>query len=395
MATGVPTNGRNRSETYALHYGDKMPRPEVLALSPAQPTEVPIASSAGKLYQSDNLPALLWLRSHAEILRKVRAVYIDPPYATSMTFVDREVNHAYKDHLDGAEYIESLRRRLIILHDLLADDGSIFVHLDQNMVFEIKIVMDELFGRDNFRNFITRKKCNTKNYTRKNFGNIADHILFYSKSEQNVWHRPYDAWTDEKTMEEYPCIDVKSGRRYKKVPVHAPGERNGETGTSWRGKPPPKGKHWQYPPAKLDEFDAAGEIYWSPNGNPRRKVYFDQSKGIPIQDIWMNHKDAHNQNVHITGYPTEKNIDLVKRLIAATTNPGDLVVDCYCGSGTTLEAAAVLGRRFIGIDAADAAIKATVKRFTHGRAAMGDFVGVRGRKSNPVEDSEFMLFGDV
>jgi len=279
MATGVPHNARNKLAAYSLAYEGKMPRAEVLGLRPAQPTEIPIASKAGALYQADNLPALLWFRKHPDVRGNVRAIYIDPPYATSMTFVDREVNHAYEDHLDGAEYVESLRRRLIVLHDLLADDGSIFVHLDQNMIFEIKLVMDEVFGRDNFRNFITRKKCNTKNYTRNNFGNIADHILFYSKSDENVWHRPYDPWTEEKIAYEYPCIDAASGRRYKKVPVHAPGERNGETGKPWRGKAPPKGKHWQYPPAKLDELDAAGEIYWSPNGNPRRKVYFDRSKG--------------------------------------------------------------------------------------------------------------------
>jgi len=297
-----------------------------------------------------------------------------------MTFVDRDTNHAYEDHLSGADYIESIRRRLIVIHDLLASDGSIFVHLDQNMIFEAKLVMDEVFGRDNFRNFITRKKCNTKNYTRNNFGNVADHILFYSKSESNVWNRPYDPWTEDKIIEEYPCVDPSTGRRYKKVPIHAPGGRNGETGKPWRGKLPPKGKHWQYPPDKLDELDAAGEIYWSPSGNPRRKVFLDNSKGIPVQDIWLQFKDAHNQNIHITGYPTEKNIDFVKRLLSATTNPGDLVLDCYCGSGTTLEAAAELGRRFIGIDIADAAIKATIKRMTEGRSAMGDFVGVRGRQ---------------
>lgn len=301
-----------------------------------------------------------------------------------MAFVDRDTNHAYNDHLEGAEYIESLRHRLILLHDLLATNGSIFVHLDQNMVFETKLIMDEVFGRENFRNFITRKKCNTKNYTRNSFGNIADHILFYSKTTENTWNRPYDPWTEEKIEEEYPCVDESSGRRYKKVPVHAPGIRRGETGRRWRGKLPPKGKHWQYPPSKLDALDAAGEIYWSPNGNPRRKVFFDQSKGIPAQDIWMGFRDAHNQNVRITGYPTEKNFELVSRLIAATTNPGDLVLDCYCGSGTTLEAAALLGRRFIGIDNSIAAINATVKRLREGRKAMGDFVGVRGTKKKEV-----------
>jgi adenine-specific DNA-methyltransferase len=394
MATGVPSNGRNPSATYTLEYRGRLPRADVLALPAIQPAAISVASKDGSLYHAENLSALLWLRQQSDVRGKVRAIYIDPPYATSMTFVDRDVNHAYEDHLSGAEYIESLRRRLIVLHDLLADDGSIFVHLDQNMIFEIKLVMDEVFSRGNFRNFITRKKCNTKNYTRNNFGNVADHILFYSKSETNVWHRPYDPWTEEKIADEYPCVDTATGRRYKKVPVHAPGERNGETGKPWRGKMPPKGKHWQYPPSKLDELDAAGEIYWSPNGNPRRKVYFDRSKGIPAQDIWMQFKDAHNQNIHITGYPTEKNIDLVQRLLAATTNPGDLVLDCYCGSGTTLEAAAELGRRFIGIDVADAAIKATVKRLAHGRSAMGDFVGVRGRDAKSKQDITGMLFAE-
>lgn len=380
MATGVPARRQPKRLKYTLDYPGKLSRAEVLAMPGTEPTEVETASNAGRLFRGDNLSTLLWLRNQPGVRRHVRSVYIDPPYATSMTFVDRDVNHAYDDDLDGAEYVESLRQRLIVLHDLLADNGSIFVHLDQNMVFETKIIMDEVFGRDNFRNFITRKKCNTKNYTRNNFGNIADHILFYAKTEQNVWHRPYDAWTDAKVDEEYPCVDEKSGRRYKKVPVHAPGIRRGETGLPWRGKLPPKGKHWQYPPRKLDELDAAGEIYWSPNGNPRRKVFFDQSKGIPAQDIWMDFKDPHNQNVLITGYPTEKNFELVCRLVAATTDPGDLVLDCYSGSGTTLEAAAVLGRRFIGIDIAEAAIKATVGRFRDGRAAMGDFVGVRGAK---------------
>ena len=86
-------------------------------------------------------------------------------------------------------------------------------------------------------------------------------------------------------IEQYPCIDEKTGRRYKKVPIHAPGIRNGETGKEWRGKLPPKGKHWQYTPEKLDELDKAGEIYWSPTGNPRRMVYCDPQKGIPVQDI--------------------------------------------------------------------------------------------------------------
>ncbi len=390
MATGVPSVKTRARIDYSLEYPGKLPRNEVLAGPGIRPEEINIKSSAGKLFKGDNLGALLWMRGLPEVNQKIRCVYIDPPYATSMAFIDRDTNHAYDDHLEGAEYVESLRKRLFVLHDLLAPDGSLFLHLDQNMIFEAKLVMDEVFGRENFRGFITRKKCNTKNYTRKTFGNIADHILFYTRNDRYVWHRQYDPWTDTKMKAEYAYIDEKSGRRFKKVPIHAPGTRNGETGKPWRGMMPPKGKHWQYTPTKLDELDAAGEIYWSPNGNPRRKVFFDRSNGIPVQDIWMGFKDAHNQNIQITGYPTEKNLDLVSRLVASSTNPGDLVMDCYCGSGTTLEAAQLLGRRFIGVDIADAAINATVKRFSHGRNAMGDFVGVRRANTAKTTDDSHL-----
>ncbi|GAB4452462.1 MAG: hypothetical protein Fur0044_47560 [Anaerolineae bacterium] len=146
---------------------------------------------------------------------------------------------------------------------------------------------------------------------------------------------------------------------------------------------PPPGKHWQYPPKTLDEMDARGEIYWSPNGNPRRKVYLDESSGVPVQDIWLEFRDAHNQNIKITGYPTEKNPDLLARIIEASSNPGDLVLDCFAGSGTTLDVAARLGRRWIGIDNSPEAIKTTLRRFATGLERMGDFVAQR--PSNPVQ----------
>ena len=172
--------------------------------------------------------------------------------------------------------MEFLRERLILIKELLTDDGSIYLHLDGKMAFTMKLIMDEIFGENNCRAFITRKKCSTKNYTKNTYGNISDYIMFYSKTDKYVWNRPFVPWEYDKMIEQYPCID-EHGRRYKKVPVHAPGVRNGETGKEWRGKLPPKGKHWQYSPDKLDELDAAGEIYWSPTGNPRRIVFCDPS----------------------------------------------------------------------------------------------------------------------
>ncbi len=143
---------------------------------------------------------------------------------------------------------------------------------------------------------------------------------------------------------------------------------------------PPPGKHWQFTPQTLDEMDARGEIYWSPTGNPRRIVCLDESAGAPVQDIWLDYKDAHNQNIRITGCPTEKNPDLLALIIRASSNAGDIVLDCFSGSGTALGVASQLGRRWVGIDNSPKAIRTTLYRFAHGTEPMGDFVGKRDLK---------------
>jgi adenine-specific DNA-methyltransferase len=293
--------------------------------------------------------------------------------------------------LEGAHYLEFLRERLILLRELFADDGSIYLHLDDNMAFHAKAIMDEVFGPSNFRTWITRKKCNPKNYTRKTFGNVSDFILFYTKNDHYVWNRPVVAWTPQRADKEYQYTDSKTGRRYKKVPIHAPGVRNGETGQPWRGMMPPPGKHWQYRPSTLDEMDARGEIYWSPTGNPRRKVFLDESDGIPVQDIWLDYRDAHNQNIHITGYPTEKNPAMLQQIIEASSDEGDLVLDCFAGSGTTLAVAHSIGRRWIGIDNSPEALRVILHRFERGLEPMGDFV-----VKPPTDEREPDLFaGDL
>lgn len=361
-----------------LAYEGKKPEETILKVEPASLQLIwQSASPNNRLYYGDNLPILASLLNDPSICGQVRLVYIDPPYATKSIFQSRALNAAYSDLLSGAQYLEFIRERLVVLRELLAVDGSIYVHLDENMAFQVKVVMDEVFGKNNFRNWITRKKCNPKNYTRKTFGNISDYILFYTKSKDYVWNRAVDTWTDEHAQREYTYVEEHTGRKYKRVPIHAPGERNGETGKPWRDMNPPPGKHWQYTPNTLDEMEARGEIYWSPNGNPRRKIYLDESLGIPAQDIWLDFRDAHNQNIDITGYPTEKNPALIRRMVEASSNSGDLVLDCFSGSGTTLEVAANLGRKWIGMDNSLEAIATTLKRFAQGTEPMGDFVGKR------------------
>ena len=342
--------------------------------------------SENRLYYGDNLVVMQDLLKDKTVAKKIHLIYIDPPYATNSVFQTRKQQDAYTDLLTGKEYVGFMRERLILLRELLADDGSIYVHLDNKMVFHVKVLMDEIFGAENFRSMITRKKCKSKNFTKKTFGNISDYILFYTKSDNYVWNKQYDKWTDDKILKEYPFIEEGTGRRYKRVPVHAPGTRNGETGKMWRGMLPPEGKHWQFTPAKLDELDSKGEIYWSSNGNPRRKVYLDQSEGIALQDIWLDYLDINNQNTQTTGYPTEKNIDLLKRIILASSNKGDLVMDCFAGSGTTLVAADELGRNWIGVDNSNEAIKVTLNRFQNGTKTLDEHINSNNATKHEAPD---------
>ena len=384
MATGIsPQNSILRKKIpVSLSYEGKKSEEVVFSHTGSRFDNIVTVNGRGDnmLFFGDNFNVLLSLMNNG-YKGKVKLIYIDPPFATSSSFINRKLEVAYNDKLCGGEYVEFLRERLIIMRELLVDDGSIYLHLDSKMAFTMKIIMDELFGEANCRAFITRKKCSTKNHTKNTFGNVSDYIMFYSKSSTYTWNRPFAPWEMDKMIEEYPCIDEKSGRRYKKVPVHAPCVRNGETGKEWRGKMPPIGKHWQFTPDKLDALDAAGEIYWSSNGNPRRKVFFDPSKGIPLQDIWLNYRDSINQSQKTTGYPTEKNFDMLKMIVCASSNSGDIVLDCFAGSGTTLGAAFDCGRKWIGADNSIESIKAILKRFTDGLDIYGDYVSQQ--KENP------------
>lgn len=372
MSVGVPSTSRNvgnktRKLPVTVTYEGKASEDEVLKgtfdqynwigdVNPSVQTKDP-----DSFYFGDNLDVMRYLLNQG-YQQQVRLVYIDPPFATNSVFLNREQQQSYSDHLDGAEFVEFLRQRLILIRELLASDGALYLHLDQKMAFTMKLILNELFGAENCRAFITRKKCSTKNSTTRTFGNISDYIMFYSKSSNYVWNRPFEPWEYDRMIEQYPYVD-DNGRRYKKVPLHAPGVRNGETGKEWKGLLPPPGKHWQYQPEKLDEMDAAGEIYWSPNGNPRRKVFCDPDKGIPVQDIWLNFRDSINQAQKTTGYPTEKNLEMLKLIVKASTNEGDLVMDCFAGSGTTLDAAFSCGRKWLGIDNSPESLKAVIKRF--------------------------------
>ena len=204
---------------------------------------------------------------------------------------------------------------------------------------------------DNFKNDITRIKSNPKNFYRRAYGNEKDRILFYSKnSQKNIWKDLRIPLEDSEIKEKFTKIDDK-GRRYTTIPLHAPGEtKNGITGKPWRNIPVPEGRHWRTDPAEFDKLDKQGDIEWSLNGNPRIKKYADEHKGKRIQDIWK-FKDPQKPI-----YPTEKNMEMLKRIILQSSDENSIVLDCFAGSGTTLECANKLGRKWIGVDNSDVAI---------------------------------------
>jgi len=319
------------------------------------------------LIQANNLVALKQLISNYNLAGKIDLIYIDPPFATNNTFTitgDRantisnssKGTIAYSDTLQGYDFIEFIRERLVLLNMLLSDKGSIYLHIDYKIGHYIKIIMDEIFGIENFRNDITRIKCNPKNFARKGYGNIKDLILFYSKSDNLIWNEPKTPYTEEDKLKLFPKTE-KYGRRYTTIPLHAPGEtQNGNTSKAFKGILPPQGRHWRSDVKILEQWDQEGLIEWSENGNPRKKIYLDEQEGKRIQDIW-EFKDP-----QYPVYPTEKNADLLDIIVKTSSKEDSIVLDCFAGSGTTLKAAQANGRQWIGIDQSDEAIKAIIAK---------------------------------
>ena len=342
-----------------LSYPGKKTVKEILDNTPACNVHGEIAAK-NLLIKGENLVCLQRLRDR--YTNKIDLIYIDPPFSTNTVFTigEQRVSTvsmssddaiAYIDNLSGFDFIEFIRERLIVARELLSDVGSIYLHIDYKIGHYIKIIMDEVFGIDNFRNDITRIKCNPKNFYREAYGNIKDMILFYSKTNTVIWNDPKLPFSQSDKEKLFKKID-KNGRAYTTIPLHAPGEtKNGATAGLFKGLKPPQGRHWRCNPQELEELDRAGLIEWSSNGNPRKIIYADEKDGKKMQDIW-EFKDYQYPD-----YPTEKNMDLLKTIIAASSNEGSMVMDFFCGSGTALIAAQELNRNWIGIDKSEQAIK--------------------------------------
>ena len=257
-------------------------------------------------------------------------------------------------------YLRWFYDTVVLLRELLAEDGSIYVHLDWHVGHYAKVVMDEVFGYENFLNEIVWKRSLPHNDPKK-YGSIHDVLMFYVKSNSSYkFNQQFTGLSEEYQNSHYSQID-ENGRRYQLTSLTAsgagPARKFGE-----KVLQPPKGNHWRYSQEKIDELIKAGRIVFTSGGTPRYIRYMDEMRGPALQSIWTDVHPVNSQAIERVDYATQKPEALLERIIKASSNAGDLVLDCFCGSGTTAAVAEKLGRRWITCDLGRFAIHTTRKR---------------------------------
>jgi adenine-specific DNA-methyltransferase len=350
-----------RTKNCSLHYSDKIDELEILHThhhGELRSLEQNHKFSENKFIFGDNYFILKKLMDNYR--GKIDLVYIDPPFGTGQDFNSIENHSAYSDKIVDSEFLEFLRKRLFLIKELLSERGSIYLHIDKKIGHYVKIIMDEVFGFNNFINDITRIKCNPKNFARNAFGNYSDMILYYSKNrDEQIWNELKEPMLEDKRKELFPKKSPSLGY-FTTHPIHAPGITiDGDTGLEWKGLLPPKGRHWRYSRAVLTELDEKGLIEWSNTGNPRKKVFANEHKGFKIQDVW----EFKDKGLSYVDYPTQKNDALIERIILNSSYEDSIVLDCFSGSGSTLRVANNLKRKWIGVDNSTHSFEVIKKRF--------------------------------
>lgn len=266
---------------------------------------------------------------------------------------------------DAMAYLVNMAPRLAELYRVLKLTGSLYLHCDPTMSHYLKVLLDAIFGPQNFRNEIIWKRT-TAHSSAKRYGPVHDVLLYYSKSAVATWTDARLGY-DEKYIDTKYRYDDGDGRIYRRSDLTAAGIRHGRSGVSWRGfDPNTKGTHWKFTVEKLDELDEAGRIYWGTTGGwPQYKRYLDEIKGMAMSDVWTDIDAINSQAKERLGYPTQKPVALMERILLASTNENDVVLDPFCGCGTTIDAAQKLARRWMGIDITYISIDLIEKRLLH------------------------------
>ena len=333
-----------------------------------------------KLIWGDNLHVLASLAD--QLAGQVDLIYIDPPFDSRQDYkvriavgdggdaADQDLTKlssvieekAYRDTWGkGVEsYLQMLYQRLVLLRELLSDQGSLFLHLAPNVSHLARVLLDEIFGADNFRAEIIWQRTTAHSDT-KDFGTIHDSILCFSKSERHLWNPQFRPYDDSYIKSHYTYTE-KDGRRYRLSDLRSPSPRP-NLQYEWQGyEPHPNG--WVYSPERMQVLHDQGRLYYPKEKTKRvfMKRYLDEMPGMPLGDVWDDVFPINPQARERLGYDTQKPEALLERIIKSSSDEGSIVLDCFAGSGTTPAVAEKLNRRWVAVDIGRFAVHTTRKR---------------------------------
>lgn len=339
-----------KSQEIEVAYGCKERKENILADTMSVPFQaakkfgnVKEGEWHNKLIFGDNLQALKFMLKDPEIKGKVKLVYIDPPFATEEEFRGSQGEIAYQDKIKGAEFVEFLRKRLIFLKELLANDGIIFLHLDYRKVHYMKVVMDEIFDENKFVNEIAVKRIRKNVRERENVRSINvgyDQILVYSKSSSLYIKPPLKKEKKPERWHSFEASGIRTGMDYELF-----------------GRKPKSGNHWRWKKERAQKAIKEGRLRPNPRtGTPEYLV--PASTHVVCDSLW----DDITAYSFKWNFPTEKKEELLERIIEVGSEEGDLILDCFAGSGTTGAVAEKLKRRWIMVDSSKLAIYTMIKR---------------------------------
>lgn len=266
---------------------------------------------------------------------------------------------------DAMAYLVNMAPRLVELHRVLKPTGSLYLHCDPTMSHYLKVMLDAIFGPERFKSEIIWKRYGAHNDS-KGYGAVHDVILFYVKDKGAPFNKQYTVYDESYIVERFRYEDP-DGRRFAEQNLSSPNPRPNLTYpfTAKNGityPPPPNG--WKFTPERMQELDDQGRLHYpaKPTGRLRMKNYLDEALGVPVQDLWTDISAIGGSAPERLGYPTQKPVALLERIVASSSNPGDVVLDPFCGCGTTIDAAQRLNRGWLGIDVTYIAVDLITKR---------------------------------
>ncbi|WP_102145510.1 DNA methyltransferase [Mycobacterium hubeiense] len=268
---------------------------------------------------------------------------------------------------EALAYLVNMTPRLLQLHRVLKPTGSLYLHCDPTMSHYLKVLLDSIFGAENFRDEVSWQRHNARSVKQAIWPRLHDTLLFYGRSRIGTF---FETRVPSGAMSEpHDIVTWTDGNRYRTKDLTGPGTRKGETGQPWRSvNPTGAGRHWRVGHTTLEQLDMEGRLYWQKNGMPRERAqdpYVPSERSVIVGDVWTDIPSINSGAAERLGYPTQKPLALLERIIQASSNPGDVVLDPFCGCGTTVDAAQRLGRQWIGIDITHLAIDVITKRLLH------------------------------